>query len=475
MKLSAHTRLAVPLLIGIAVSIALLVVSELSHRRLIAANQALATSMQTQAVANEVLALVVDAETAQRGFLITERRSYLDPYLAALPRVTPKIDALAELVRDTPEQRARVDRLRELIAIELDELDASLSLARSRGAQAARQRMQGGGERVTMGQIRRVVDDISNSERAQLVELSYRWNQDIANSRFGLAAATALNVVLLTLVYLLASREFTRRERMRLRLVQQQKLLEAQVRTRTAELSDLSSDLQRVQEIEKSQLARELHDEMGSILVSAKMDVSWARNRIAPSHPEAAQKLQRALHTLDDGVEVKRRIIEDLRPALLDNLGLGAAISWHAEQMSERSGLQVSVLVPENDEPLPGHIAIALFRVVQEALTNVVRHAKAGNAWVFLERSDAQVHLQVRDDGTGLPPARERAGKTHGIMSMRQRILGVGGEFEMRADESGGTVISVRVPLDRPSSLDALPNRGAEADSAGRAAESSSR
>jgi signal transduction histidine kinase len=436
------------LLIGMAISIVLLVLSELSHRRLNAANQALSASMQTQALAHEVLALVIDAEAAHRGFLITEQRGYLDPYLAALPKVAPTLDSLADLVRDAPEQRGRVDRLRELIAIKLGELDSSLALARTQGAQAAREQMRKGGERVTMDQIRRQIDAMTNSERAALVGLSYRWNQDVANSRFGLAMVTALNVLLLAIVYTLASREFTRRERMRVLLLQQKRLLEAQVRSRTAELSDLSSELQRLQEVEKSRLARELHDEMGSILVSAKMDVSWARSRILQMYPEAADKLARALRMLDDGVEVKRRIVEDLRPALLDNLGLGAAITWHVEQMSERSGLDCTVLVPEDDSPLPGHIAIALFRVVQEALTNVLRHAKATRASVELQRTANEVRLEITDDGTGVPPGRQRPAGSHGIMSMRQRILGVGGDFDMRSGEGGGTTIVVRVPLE---------------------------
>jgi hypothetical protein len=447
MKLSVHVKLAVPLLIGMAVSIVLLALSETSHRRLTAANQALASSMQTQALASELLALVVDAETAQRGVLITDQRSYLEPYLAAIPKVAPKLDALDELVRGAPEQQARVARLRMLIASELAELEGSLSLYRERGAQAAREQMRGNGQRVTMQQIREVIDAITNSERAALVGLSFRWNQDVANSRFGLAMVTALNVVLLMVVYALVSRELTRRERMRLRLVQQKRMLEAQVRSRTAELSELSTELQRVQEAERSQLARELHDEMGSILVSAKMDLSWALRRIRETQPEATEKLTRALRTLDEGVEVKRRIVEDLRPALLDNLGLGAAVTWHVEQISERSGLQCSVVVPEDDRPLPAPLAIALFRVAQEALTNVVRHAQAAHAWVHLQRSEQEVRLEIRDDGSGLPPVSERGHRAHGIVSMRQRIVGVGGEFEIRSDRTGGTTIRVRVPL----------------------------
>jgi signal transduction histidine kinase len=99
---------------------------------------------------------------------------------------------------------------------------------------------------------------------------------------------------------------------------------------------------------------------------------------------------------------------------------------------------------------LPGHVAIALFRVVQEALTNVVRHANAAHAWIELQRDTTEVKLEIRDDGAGLPPTSQRGQRAHGIMSMRQRILGVGGEFDMRSSRTQGTAIRVLVPLDAP-------------------------
>lgn len=447
MKLSAYARLAVPLTVGLAISIALLVFSEISHRRLNAANQALERAMETQAVAAEVLALVTDADSSLRGLLLTDQRNFLDPYVAALPKIDSRMEALRGLVQAQPEQSARVSHLRELVRAKLAELDGTLLRYRDRGPQAARAQLRVAPEHVTMEQIRREVDALTNSERAGLVQLSYQWNQDIATSRFGLALVTALNIILLVIVYTLTSREFSRREQLRMRLVEQKRALESEVRARTLELSELSTDLQRVQEAEKSQLARELHDEMGSILVSAKMDVSWALARVRDDHPDAAGKLKRALQSLDDGVEAKRRIVDDLRPALLDNLGLGAAITWHVEQMSERSGLHCIVEVPDDDEPLPGHIAIALFRIAQEALTNVVRHAEAANAWVKLERTPDEVMLGIRDDGCGLPSALRPTQRAHGIMGMRQRALGVGAQFDIDSPKAGGTLVRVRVVL----------------------------
>ena len=141
-----------------------------------------------------------------------------------------------------------------------------------------------------------------------------------------------MNVALLLLAYVQARREILQRDRQRRSLVEQRRLLEEQVQERTAQLSELSSNLQNVQEAEKAKLARDIHDELGSILVSARMDVSWVQRRVEPLDPTAAQKLARASSTLDEGVQIKRRIIEDLRPTLLDNLGLAAALSWHVKR-----------------------------------------------------------------------------------------------------------------------------------------------
>jgi signal transduction histidine kinase len=460
MNLSPNLRLFVLLLLALTLSAGVVVFSEQTHLRLSEASQQIASSTEAQGVASELLALVIDAETAQRGLLLTERPEYLEPYVVALPQVRPKLNRLREVTAGAPVVQARVDRLGELISERFSELDASLVLYREQGPKAALELMRTDFGRRSMVRIRREVEEIQRALRTDLIERHETWNRDVAFSRLGLALIAGSNVALLILVYVQARREIVQRDRQRRSLVEQQRLLEEQVQERTAQLSELSSNLQNVQEAERAKLARDIHDELGSILVSARMDVSWARRRVEPLDPAAAEKLARASSTLDEGVQIKRRIIEDLRPTLLDNLGLAAALNWHVNQACERGGLTCHLSLPEEELELPSPVSIALFRVVQEALTNVLRYAQARNVWVSLEHTRTGISLVVRDDGVGIAPQALGHRLSHGIVGMRQRIASLDGRFRIGQAAGGGTAVDVFVPLggrDAPPLASAAP------------------
>jgi signal transduction histidine kinase len=252
---------------------------------------------------------------------------------------------------------------------------------------------------------------------------------------------------LLIVVGVLARREILAREDKRASLLEERERLEREVGARTVELSELSNYLQTVREEEKSRLARDIHDELGGILVGAKMDVAWVAERFRNREPEVAQKLRRALVMLDEGVEMKRRIIEELRPTLLDNLGLASAIDWQVRQVCERAGLQCTMNLEESDVELPPEVTIALYRIVQEALTNIVKYAKARHVDVELVQNADGVSLVVQDDGVGLPTGADTNALSHGISGMRQRVRALGGEFVIRGKPRAGTTIEVNIPL----------------------------
>jgi signal transduction histidine kinase len=222
------------------------------------------------------------------------------------------------------------------------------------------------------------------------------------------------------------------------------------VSARTEELSELSTYLQTVREEEKSRLSRDIHDELGGILVGAKMDVAWAAQRCKGAMPEAAEKLERALAILDEGVEMKRRIIEELRPTLLDNLGISSAIDWQVRQTCERAGLQCELNLAEIE--LPPEVSIAIYRIVQEALTNIVKYASARNVDVELLGDAEGVSLIVHDDGGGLPAGVESNRLSHGIVGMRQRVRALNGTFKIGSRPGTGTTIEVFIPLPPPAS-----------------------
>jgi signal transduction histidine kinase len=442
-------KVLLPLALGVIVSIAVLVFSEFGYRRLDVANRQSTTALEMESRLNDVMALVVDAETAQRGYLLTGDPTYLDPYKNAVQKLDPTLVQLRESVSSdgSVQVRDRLTKLTSLIGKRFNEIESTLLLNEKSGREAAFQLIDTGIGKRTMDEIRGEAAAMSNDLRAKLSTGTTRWQQDIEFARIGMVTMTAFTVALLLVVWVLARREISLREEQRRRSAQEQSRLESVVSARTAELSELSNYLQVVREEEKSHLARDIHDELGGILVGAKMDVAWAIERLRGKDGAITTKLERALKMLDEGVELKRRVIEDLRPTLLDNLGLASAIDWQVRQTCERAGLKCSLNLAELEPDFPPEVSIALYRIVQEALTNVTKYAKAKNVNVELLRTSSGVSVIFEDDGIGLPAGAETNALSHGISGMRQRIRALKGEFRIHGRPGVGTTIEVHVPL----------------------------
>jgi signal transduction histidine kinase len=223
---------------------------------------------------------------------------------------------------------------------------------------------------------------------------------------------------------------------------------ESQVAERTRELSEFVQYLQQVREREKRKFARNLHDELGSLLISAKMDIENVSSLLVrEARPDLVARLQRAQEALEQAVITKRRIVEELHPTLLDNLGLAAAMEWEISETCRRAGLQFAIEFPE-DMDLPGDVSIALFRIVQEALANTVKHAAASNVTVTIAIAGSNISLLVEDDGAGIADSAHTDGGVHGITEMRQRVSALGGELAIRKRPApqAGTMVEANIP-----------------------------
>jgi signal transduction histidine kinase len=441
-----------PIVLGIVVSLSILGFAELGYRRLEFANRAMGTALEMEAAVNQTLALITDAETGQRGYLLTGDPVYLEPYRSAVPRLEASLGRLRELLvtNGTSAMIERAGRINGLIGKKLNAMESSLALQERNGRAAALQLVATGIGRKTMDDIRTESQAILNELHQSALNGGARWARDIEFGRIGMLTMTAFTVGLLLVVGMLARREIISREDKREGLLEERERLEREVDARTAELSELSNYLQTVREEEKSRLSRDIHDELGGILVGAKMDVAWVADRFRDRDPDVAAKLKRALLMLDEGVEMKRRIIEELRPTLLDNLGLAAAIDWQVRQVCERAGLQCALNLEDSDVELPPDVSIAVYRIVQEALTNVVKYAKARHVDVDLVQSADAVSLVLQDVGVGLPTGADTNALSHGISGMRQRVRALGGEFRIRGKPRAGTTLELTIPLKAP-------------------------
>jgi len=222
--------------------------------------------------------------------------------------------------------------------------------------------------------------------------------------------------------------------------------LEREVEERTHELVELSTHLQNVSEREKASLARELHDELGGLLVGARMDISWAEQHLQANEAELRQRLSRVQQNLAAGVDLKRRIIEELRPTLLDNVGLFAALRWQLKETCGRAGLKCVEAYPDQEPAFSSEASIALFRIAQEAFTNILKHSGAKAVNIGLDKDGDSIVLSIADDGKGIPASRFSAIGSHGLASMRHRVRALGGKFEVTKPPSGGTLLTVRIP-----------------------------
>jgi signal transduction histidine kinase len=224
--------------------------------------------------------------------------------------------------------------------------------------------------------------------------------------------------------------------------------LERQVAERTSELSSLSEFLQTHSEREKALLARELHDSLSSILTPAKMDLTWLEGRLA-DHPEYGARIKRLSALIDSGIDLKRRIIENLRPSLLDHLGLASALHWYVQETCRAAGIESRLMVSERLERLPSDLEIALYRLVQESVNNIVKHAQAKTLDLTLDRTDDGLQLTIADDGVGIADLEYAKRLSHGLAGMMHRVRSVGGSFDVRSQPGKGTRIDVFVPLAR--------------------------
>lgn len=254
----------------------------------------------------------------------------------------------------------------------------------------------------------------------------------------GLVAELSLTPMLLRGTFVLAAvlRDLTDRQR-----------AERELKRSNQQLQALSAALQQVREQERARIARELHDELGQALTGIRMEVSWLGGRLSADQQALIDKLATLKGFIDQTITAVRRIASELRPLVLDDLGFGAAAHWYVDQFAARTGLRVALSLCEH-EPRPGDaVATALFRILQEALTNVARHAHAGEVMVSLRCASNAWCLTISDDGVGLA-ANETANIGFGIVSMRERVQILGGRFELRSAPDAGTMVLVEIPVE---------------------------
>jgi signal transduction histidine kinase len=429
-----------PLLVGIALVLSMYFVLE--ARRDVTRN--LTTELRDRddrmRQIDELIAASLTSESALRGFLLTGNPAYLEPYAPARESTAALLAKLIPRYQQRDQGEVAVlNGIKTMLAARFEEMDRTIDLARSGQDRAVKDMVSTDAGLADMTQVRRELDALRSREIARVNSGNATWNGQVEVIRFTNLASMVFTLILLIAVGLLISHEIKRRNLAT-------KELELEVSLRTAELRELSEHMLRISEVEKSALARELHDELGGLLVAMRMDFSQLRRRLQLPDAAAEERWERIDKGLKMGVELKRRVIEGLRPTLLDNMGLVVALRWQAEQTCEQGNIKLTTELPDVEPELGSDAVIAVFRTVQEAFSNVLKHARATVVHLAMEDDGDYITITVQDNGVGLPAgATERAG-SHGLKQMRFRMQAIRGTCEVVRSPQGGTITTVRFP-----------------------------
>lgn len=410
-------------------------------------NAQYARSNEIKRALTEFQSIVSAAESAQRGYLLTGQLAYLEPFFRANRSWRETLERLNKLASVNGVRAADIELLELMTAAALKRLEQTISRTDQPGPDG--QADVAGTDRATatMDRVRELIQRLTAEEDARIDALRGEVLKDMWLT-VGIALfATIMTVAVLIQLHKLLRRYVAARLDAERALREANQQLNREVEQRTEELTELSQHLIRVSEEEKAKIARELHDTLGSNLTAINMDLNWVNKRLVDARPELRERLQRSLQMLAETVELKHEVIEGLRPSHLDNLGLAFAIKSHCREFTRRTGVPCEVKVEEDFDDLDPGWSIALYRIAQESLTNVVKHAQASTVRVELLREDSGIRLRMIDDGVGVAAGATAKPKSHGLVGMRERMRQVGGVVKVSPGEAGrGTVIDAFIP-----------------------------
>lgn len=443
-RIRLHGELIAVVVAGLA-AVLMLAISTTSHWRVNEARAELASIDEARIRVQQLLLAVTDAETAQRGFLLTGRKEYGDPYHAALMSLPGTRAWLRDHYAGRAELEQTLTRLDELVEEKLSELALLMKLYESGRADDAREMLLTNIGKEHMDALRSTAHALLDDEARGGELMRKRVDQILMLDRIGVALMTALSLAAL-LMYLRSTRTLeAERARQQAAIQAERDQLEAQVARRTDELTVLSRHLMTAREDERARLARELHDDITQRLAGLAIDVGRCELGTSEVPPaETARGVREGLVKLSEDVHA---LSYRLHPSILEDLGLAAALRAESEHFTRQESVTVDLKFRELPKEIAREPALCLFRVAQEALRNVARHARARAVEISLRGLDGGLQMAVRDDGCGFDTNSQRVRANLGLVSMHERVRSLGGELEVESAPGQGTTILAWVPL----------------------------
>ena len=442
-KKFALPKMLISLPLAVLAAAMLIFINEASFQQSSTAVVSLEEAQQTRSAINSLVRQILDAETGQRGYLLTGDERYLQPYDMTSKNVNQNLDVLRQLFSTYPDQLSDFDLMSRHILRKLAEMDLSVRMRKQGNENGWKFVLTTGVGKEQMDAIRNLSAKLSAGNIKKMEKGQVQIKKAMQLSRIGIAA-TALIGLLAFYMYLLQTQALVASGLSQHETLERERdLLGNQVRERTASLAELATHLQNVREDERGHLARELHDELGALLTAAKLDVARLKSRLNANLPEALERLEHLTQILNTGIALKRRIVEDLRPSSLSHLGLVASLEILAREFEERAGLTIASDLETVE--LDSSAQLTVYRLVQESFTNIGKYANASHAEISLHNFESHISIEVKDNGNGFKLENIRSG-SHGLAGMRHRVEALGGKLNVTSSLENGTKIEATIP-----------------------------
>lgn len=379
----------------------------------------------------QLLRTILDAETGQRGFLLTSSPEFLLPYERAVDRLPPILEEFHAATAGLAIDNGDCTRIESLTAQKMAELNQTITLAKQTNRSFALSVVANGPGNDLMEQLRRVGSRVENAYETYAAQEQRR----VSERQIAVLLTTAIGsgLAAVVLIWAVGRLKYAYSE---------QALLLNQIVEREQQYKKLADRLQSVREDERAHLSREIHDVLGQAFTGVKLDMAAASHRIEKGETGfALQKLAGGIEAVDESIRLLRKIASELRPAVLDHIGLAAAIRAYAQEFSSRTGIVCHVEGESGIMPLSPDERIAIYRIFQESLTNITRHAGTKEAWVRIFYSEGWIKLQVVDRGLGFDTGKNET--SLGLLGMRERARSIGAELTIRSEIHVGTVVDL--------------------------------
>lgn len=406
---------------------------------------------------------IYKAESAQRGYLLTNSKEYLLPYDIGVDDAKKSLQSInTDLLALTPaeaykKEQTILSKLSADVGAKISEMNVTLEFATNGKLVDAKKIVKLDSGLLQMHTINHSVEQLQNALKQRLQVVYEARNVTRTVIRTSVIAGPIILIFLVVLVIKQLLKELADKALLQQRLSDENQQHEKHALEQSKLLRSLALDYQADVERERHKLARELHDELGSILTASKMDIAWAVKSLAKTHPDIADKLKKTNSYLDQGINFKRQVVQELHPSMISTFGFWPALRTLIDDAAERNKWELTLTLPDESTVIHETISLVAYRIVQETLNNCNKYAKATALSIHMINDDKHLKIEIQDNGVGIDLDKLEA-TTHGLSGMRHRVLAIGGHFEVSSSLGNGLFTRALLPLDVKSSESSLTN-----------------